>query len=72
MNNAMQGAPQIGLNNTTPIKCEKCESEFFVEAYNLRKASKLLTGTSKDMVVPIPLFRCADCGNVNEEFKPTK
>ena len=72
MNNSMQGAPQIGLNNTTEIKCEECESEFFVQAYNLRRASKLLTGSQKDMVMQIPIFRCAECGNVNKEFKPKK
>ena len=66
------GGPQIDIKSTTPVKCEECESEFFVEALMMRKASRLLTGGSKDTIIPIPTMRCADCGNVNEDFKIQK
>ena len=36
----------------------------------LRKASRFLTGTAQDALVPIQVFSCAKCGHVNEEFLP--
>ena len=62
--------PQVDISATTEIKCEECESKFFVEAYMIRKASKLLTGAEQDTIIPIPVMRCADCGHVNELFNP--
>jgi len=64
-----QGGPKIDIKSTTPIKCEECESEFFTEAMLIRKASRLRTGAPKDTMIPIKIMRCADCGNVNEDFK---
>jgi lysophospholipase L1-like esterase len=34
----------------------------------LRKASKFITGTPQDSIIPVPTFICAQCGKVNEEF----
>lgn len=63
-------APNINWSDIPSMKCEECESEFFVEAFIIKKASKLLTGQSQDAIAPFPVFRCADCGHVNKEFKP--
>lgn len=60
----------ISLDKTQPMVCEKCENEVFVEGVMLRKASKFLTGTTQDAVVPIPVFTCSKCGHVNNEFLP--
>lgn len=60
----------ITLDKTTPVKCEKCENETFIEGVMLRKASRLLTGTSQDAMIPIPVFSCSKCGHVNDEFLP--
>ena len=60
------------LKQTTAITCESpsCESTVFEQAFYIRKASKLLTGDIKDKIIPIPIFKCATCGYVNEIFKP--
>jgi hypothetical protein len=60
----------ISLDKTTPIICEKCEYDVFKEGVMLRKASKFLTGTTQDALIPIPVFACGKCGHVNEEFIP--
>jgi len=36
----------------------------------LRKASKFLTGTAQDALIPIPVFACGKCGHVNKDFLP--
>lgn len=60
----------IDPKNTTPIKCEECENETFVEVVFIRKASKLLTGQTQDAIIPIPTFQCASCKHINKEFVP--
>jgi hypothetical protein len=69
MNNQLR-APGIDIKQTTAIKCESCEGETFVETFYLRKASKLLTGSSQDSLIPIPTFQCSKCNHINKEFVP--
>lgn len=60
----------VSLDKTTPFACESCGHEVFQEGVMLRKASKFLTGTAQDAIVPIPVFCCAQCRHVNSEFLP--
>jgi hypothetical protein len=60
----------ISLDKTTPIVCDACGNETFTQVLLLRKASKFLTGTTQDALMPIPTFACAKCNHVNEEFQP--
>lgn len=60
----------IPLDKTTSIVCDECGNETFTQVLLLRKASKFLTGTSQDALMPIPTFACAKCNHVNEEFQP--
>ncbi len=60
----------IGLDKTSPVSCDKCGSQVFQEGVLLRKASRLLTGTAQDALIPIQVFACMNCGSVNEEFLP--
>lgn len=62
----------FGLDKTTGAVCESCGNQVFVEGLLIRKASKFLTGTAQDAVIPIPVFSCSKCGHVNEEFLPTE
>jgi len=60
----------ISWDKTTPVTCEKCGCSAFQQAILLRKASKFLTGTPQDSLIPIETFACTACGHVNEEFLP--
>ncbi len=60
----------ISLDKTKEVTCEKCGNNVFIEGMLLRKASRLLTGTSQDALIPITVFACSKCGNVNDEFLP--
>lgn len=53
--NPQQQAPQIDLNNTTPVKNFDGGS-VFTQAVILRKVSRFVTGTSDDALMPIPVF----------------
>lgn len=60
----------VGIEDTTPVKCDECGSTYFEQALHIRKASGLLTGQAKPSYMPIPVFRCVECGHINEEFLP--
>ena len=62
----------ITLDKTTGMSCDECGSEVFIEGMLLRKASRFITGTAQDALIPIQVFTCSKCGNVNEEFLPSQ
>lgn len=66
----MEQSLNIGFEQTTPVTCEECGGIFFEEAIHIRKASGILTGSSKPSYIPIPVFACKECGHVNSEFLP--
>jgi|688.fasta_scaffold379728_2 hypothetical protein len=68
--NQEQPRLNIDLNKTQEVTCDKCGGVVFQEGLMLRKASKFLTGTMQDALIPLPVFSCAACGHVNEEFLP--
>jgi len=45
---------------------------YFRQVMAINKVSKFLTGGDKDTMVPVPVFRCDDCGAIPEEFQPIK
>ena len=74
MDNQHQNMPQMGvdLKNTSQVVCENCGNRTFREAVLIRKAPGVLIGSSKDAVIPIPVFECSKCCHVNEEFLPVE
>lgn len=60
----------ISLDKTTGVSCEQCNNNIFQEGVMLRKASRFITGTAQDALIPIPVFACSKCGHVNNEFLP--
>jgi uncharacterized Zn finger protein len=60
----------ISLDKTTGVSCDSCKNNVFQEGVMLRKASRFLTGTPNDALIPIPVFACTKCGHVNNEFLP--
>jgi len=61
--------PKIDLRDCETIYCENCGGMFFKEALILKKVSRL-QGAAMDTEVPVPVFRCDDCGHVNKGANP--
>jgi hypothetical protein len=62
----------ITASDMQPIQCKECDGLYFRQVMAINKVSKLLTGADKDTMVPIPVFRCDDCGAIPPEFQPIK
>ena len=59
---------QIDISKTSAIKCEKCENQTFKQTMILRKLSALVSPNGQETLVPVQVFACEKCGNVNSEF----
>lgn len=60
----------IDLSQTTAVVCEECGHEHFVQVNMMRKLSPMLSPNGQPALIPIPVFACAKCNHVNEEFLP--
>mgnify|MGYP003115450012 FL=1 len=52
------------------IVCESCECKYFRQVNAFKRVSALISPSGKEQIVPIPTFRCDDCGFINDEFRP--
>jgi uncharacterized Zn finger protein len=70
-NNAnMKATHHIDPKSLVDIVCEACGGRFFKEVSAFKRLPALLSPTAKEQIIPVPTFRCDDCGHVNEEFMP--
>jgi uncharacterized Zn finger protein len=60
----------IDINQTTELACELCGHNHFEQVFLIRKLSPLLSPTGQPALIPIPVYACTKCGNVNSEFLP--
>ncbi len=61
---------KLDLNDLTDIVCENCEGKFFRQVSAFKKISPLVSPTGKEQIIPVPVFRCDECGHINKEFLP--
>ena len=63
--------PKIDLGKSNPVICSHCGYDVFIDGSKFRKISKLITGTPQDVVVPIEVLLCGNCGEICQElFSP--
>jgi predicted RNA-binding Zn-ribbon protein involved in translation (DUF1610 family) len=62
--------PKTALEQSTPMECKNCGYDTYVPAIKMRRLSKLLSGKSKDDIIPIEVYLCGNCGEVSEELYP--
>ena len=69
-----QRPPQANINirpeDLKNIVCENCGGRFFREVQVFKRISALISPTGKEQIMPVPTFRCDDCGHINAEFMP--
>jgi DNA-directed RNA polymerase subunit RPC12/RpoP len=58
----------LKIEDMTDIVCSNCGCRFFNQVHAFKRVSALLSPTGKEQIMPVPTFRCSDCGNINEEF----
>jgi hypothetical protein len=71
-NNSQIPQPQIQIkaSDLKDITCDECDGKIFREVTMFKRLSALVSPTGKEQIVPIPVFRCDTCDNINDEFLP--
>ena len=59
---------QIDISKTSAVKCEACENQTFKQSLLLRKLSALVSPNGQETLIPVQVFACEKCGNVNSDF----
>jgi uncharacterized Zn finger protein len=62
--------PKINIRECPTIVCESCGGIYFREVIYLKRVPALMTGSSEDTTVPFPIYKCDNCGHVNNGFNP--
>jgi uncharacterized Zn finger protein len=72
MNPQQQQSPQLNIDPTKldTISCENCESIFWEEVTMFKEVPAVQSPNGQKSMLPIPVVRCAECGNVSEKFLP--
>ena len=70
MNSPQQPQMQVDMSQTTAEICEKCENDTFTQVYKMRKLSALLSPTGQPTMIPMQVFACVKCSNINSAFLP--
>ena len=60
----------IDFSELDDVKCEECGETHFEQVFLLKKVPAVLSPTSKPTFAPAPVFRCVNCGHINEELMP--
>ena len=71
----MDGKPPESKINLKPsdlkdITCNECDGKYFRQVNGFKRLSALQSPSGKEQLVPMPVFRCDDCGHVNDQFLP--
>ena len=61
---------KVDISQTTAEVCEECGNDTFVQVYQMRKLSALLSPTGQETMIPIQVFACNKCGYINDAFIP--
>ena len=72
MDGQQQDPTQLRINaqDLKDLTCDECSSKVFREATMFKRLSALVSPTGKEQIIPIPVFRCDECNNINDEFLP--
>ena len=54
---------QVDLSDADTMKCQSCENPVFIQGYIIKKISAILSPTGKEVIMQVPVFRCASCGD---------
>lgn len=64
--------PRMQLDPTKldTVRCENCDGIFFEEVQMFKEVPAVQSPNGQKSMLPIPVVRCVECGNVSEKFLP--
>ena len=59
-----KGNVQVDLSDADTMKCQSCENPVFIQGYIIKKISAIVSPTGKEVIAPIQVFNCGNCGEM--------
>ena len=59
-----QAQVKIDLSDADTMKCQKCGNSIFIQGYVIKKISAIVSPTGKEVIAPIQVFNCGNCGEM--------
>lgn len=54
------------------VCCDKCQNQTFVPVFLFKEVSAVVSPNGKKSLVPMQIFKCDECGHINDAFLPKK
>jgi len=69
---SMNQQPQVQINpqDLEDVVCDKCGNQTFTPAMLFKKISAVLSPNGQKALFPLEVYKCDECGHINEEFLP--
>ena len=55
---------QLDLKNAETMKCAKCGNSIFIQGYVIKKISAIVSPTGEEVIAPVQVFNCGNCGTM--------
>ena len=55
---------QVDLKDAETMKCQACGNSIFIQGYVIKKISAIVSPTGKEVIAPIQVFNCGNCGEM--------
>lgn len=62
--------PKIDLSKAQEITCKNCGGSIFIDGNKFLKVPKIAAGTPQDLLIPVQVYLCGDCGEICDELLP--
>ena len=61
---------KLDLSQAKEIVCPECGGSVFISGNKFLKIPKIIAGTPQDVLIPVEIQLCGDCGEICEELLP--
>ena len=55
---------KVDLSDADTMKCQSCGNSIFIQGYVIKKISAIVSPTGKEVIAPIQVFNCGNCGEM--------
>ena len=55
---------QVDLTDAETMTCMKCDNKIFIQGYVIKKISAIISPTGKEVIAPVQVFNCGNCGEI--------
>ena len=63
-----QKSVKVDISKADNVVCEECGNYLFIMSYVIKKVSAIMSPTGQDVIAPVQVYSCGNCGVVPKLF----